>query len=228
MHVMNILIVEDDARIAHPLQLHLKHEHHQVEVAYDGPTGLAMALENQFDFILLDIMLPVLDGLSVAHQLRNAGCNSVIIMLTARETTADKIAGLEVGADDYLAKPFELSELSARMKAISRRGRELGRPVLVFEDLEVDQNACTARFRGTPIKLTPTEYRLLAHFLANPSKVYDKQDLIDLLWRHNTSINDDIIKTHMKGLRSKLKAVGAPKDIVETVYGMGYRLRKNA
>ncbi|HEY9731598.1 MAG TPA: response regulator transcription factor [Drouetiella sp.] len=225
---MNILIVEDDARIAHPLQLHLRHEHHQVEVAHDGSTGLNMALEKQFDFILLDIMLPEMDGLTVAHKLRNAGCNSAIIMLTARDTIADKIAGLELGADDYLAKPFELSELSARIKAVSRRGREIERPLLVFEGLEVNQNACIASYRGTAIKLTPTEYRLLTHFLANPAKIYDKQDLLELLWRHNTSINDDIIKTHMKGLRNKLKAVGAPKDIIETVYGMGYRLKHNA
>jgi DNA-binding response OmpR family regulator len=225
---MNILIVEDDARIAQPLQLHLRHEHHQVEVAHDGSTGLNMALERQFDFILLDIMLPEMDGLTVAHKLRNAGCNSAIIMLTARDTIADKIAGLELGADDYLAKPFELSELSARIKAVSRRGREFERPILVFEGLEVNQNACIASYRGAPVKLTPTEYRLLTHFLANPAKIYDKQDLLELLWRHNTSINDDIIKTHMKGLRQKLKAVGAPKDIIETVYGMGYRLKHHA
>ena len=224
---MKFLVVEDDERIALPLKVHLEHLEHSVRLAFDGAVGLQLALENQFDFILLDLMLPEIDGLTVCQKLRNFGCNAAIIMLTARNKTSDKITGLECGADDYLAKPFELDELTARIRAITRRGRDLRRSVLQFEDLELDQNTCLTTYRGQPVNLTPTEYRLLAHFLGNPGRTYSKDELIDRLWNGSSIISYDIIKTHIKGLRSKLAAVGAPREVIETVYGLGYKLKSH-
>jgi two-component system response regulator QseB len=199
---MKILIIEDDERIAIPLKEDLEHQKYVVELAADGEIGLSMALSGQYELILLDLMLPHIDGMTVCRRLRQAGCKSAVIMITARDRASNMIMGLDSGADDYLVKPFNVEELGARIRAVLRRGR----------DANVD--------------LTPTEYRLLAHFLANPHRAYSKQELLSRLWASDDEItNDAVIKTHIKGLRSKLTAVGAPKDIVETVYGIGYRLK---
>ncbi len=225
---MKVLIIEDDDRIALPLKEDLEQQHNLVQLAYDGEVGLKLALEVYYDLILLDLMLPVIDGMTVCQKLRQAGCTSAIIMITARGKTANKIMGLDCGADDYLAKPFELEELTARIRAVMRRGSESRHPLLTLGDLTLDLNTCVTSYKGQPVDLTPTEYRLLAHFLSNPRRTYSKDDLISRLWNDGEVPSDDVIKTHIKGLRNKLFSVGAPRDVVETVYGMGYRLKTNA
>lgn len=225
---MKVLIIEDDDRIALPLKEDLEQQHYLVQLAFDGEIGLKLALEVQYDLILLDLMLPIIDGMTVCRRLRQAGCKSAIVMITARNKTSNKIMGLDCGADDYLAKPFELEELTARIRAVMRRGSESRHPLLTLGDLSLDLNTCVTSYRGQPFDLTPTEYRLLAHFLSNPLRTYSKDELVNRLWNDDEVTSDDVIKTHIKGLRNKLCAVGAPRDIVETVYGMGYRLKNHA
>jgi DNA-binding response OmpR family regulator len=225
---MKVLIIEDDDRISLPLKQDLEQQHNLVQLAYDGEAGLKLGLEGKYDLILLDLMLPVIDGMTVCQKLRQAGCKSAIIMITARNKTANKIMGLNCGADDYLAKPFELEELTARIRAVMRRGSESRQPLLKLGDLSLDLNTCVTSYRNTPIELTPTEYRLLAHFLSNPLRTYNKDELVERLWNDDEVTSDNVVKTHIKGLRNKLVSAGAPRDIVETVYGMGYRLKRHA
>jgi DNA-binding response OmpR family regulator len=225
---MKVLIIEDDDRIALPLKEDLEQQHDLVQLAYDGEVGLTLGLKINYDLILLDLMLPVIDGITVCQKLRQGGCKSAIIMITARGKTANKVMGLNCGADDYLAKPFELEELTARIRAVMRRGSESRDPVLTLGDLSLDLNTCVTLYHDRPVELTPTEYRLLAHFLSNPRRTYSKDELISRLWNDDDVTSDQVIKTHIKGLRNKLVAAGAPRNIIETVYGMGYRLKTNA
>jgi DNA-binding response OmpR family regulator len=221
---MKLLIIEDDERIAIPLKEDLEHQKYVVELAVDGEMGLEMALSGQYELILLDLMLPHIDGMTVCRRLRQAGCNSAVIMITARDLASNMILGLDSGADDYLVKPFNVEELGARIRAVLRRGRDAVEPVLKAGELSLNPSSCI-----TSYDLTPTEYRLLAHFMGNPHRAYSKQELITRLWSSDDEItNDSVIKTHIKGLRGKLTAVGAPKDIVETVYGIGYRLKSES
>ena len=226
---MKILIIEDDERIAIPLKEDLEHQKYVVEIAGDGEIGLSMAMSGQYELILLDLMLPHIDGMTVCRRLRQAGCKSAVIMITARDRASNMIMGLDSGADDYLVKPFNVEELGARIRAVLRRGRDAVSPILKAGDLTLDPSSCITSYNGTVVDLTPTEYRLLAHFMANPHRAYSKQELLSRLWSSDDEFtNDAVIKTHIKGLRSKLTTVGAPKDIVETVYGMGYRLKSES
>jgi len=218
---MKVLIIEDDDRISLPLKQDLEQQHDLVQLACDGESGLRLGLEIKYDLILLDLMLPGIDGMMVCQKLRQAGC-------TARNKTANKVMGLNCGADDYLVKPFELEELTARIRAVMRRGSESRHPLLTLGDLSLDLNTCVTSYRNQPVELTPTEYRLLVLMLSNPQRTYSKNDLIDRLWSDEDFTSEHVIKTHIKGLRNKLVSVGAPRDIVVTVYGMGYRLRTHA
>jgi DNA-binding response OmpR family regulator len=224
---MKVLIVEDDERIAEPLKEELEHQHNLVRLAFDGEVGLKLALEDNYDLILLDVMLPKLSGIEVCQQLRSAGCKSAVLMLTALDKTANKIIGLDAGADDYLVKPFEVDELLARIRAVMRRNLGAIDPLFEFGDVVLDPTACEVRSKGRLISLTPTEYRLLANFLKHPGKIFSKEDLIARLWLPDEHPTESVVKAHIKGLRNKLHAADAPRDMVETVYGFGYRLKRN-
>ena len=225
---MKILIVEDDDRIALPVQEDLVNQHHLVKLAFDGEEALKMAHEESFDLILLDLMLPKVDGLTVCRTLRERGCTSAIIMITARGRTANKIEGLDCGADDYLPKPFELDELSARMRAVMRRGVVSKPPVVRCGSLVWDASKNEIACDLVVLTLTPTEYRLLSHLISHPDRIFGKNDLIEKLWLVGEDVGEDVIKTHIKGLRLKLTAAGASKNLIETVYGIGYRLKSHA
>jgi two-component system, OmpR family, response regulator QseB len=224
---MKILIIEDDDRISLPIKQDFERQHNSVTLAFDGEEGLRLGLDDSYDLILLDLMLPKIDGMTVCQRLRRAGSKAAIVMITARNNTANKILGLDCGADDYLAKPFELEELAAHIRAVMRRGNESRQPVLTFGDLSVDLNTCVTSYRDIVIELTPTEFRLLAHFLSNPLRTFSKDELVERLWCDDAA-SENVIKNHIKGLRGKLASAGAPRDIVETVYGIGYRLKHNA
>ncbi len=221
---MKILIVEDDKRIANPLARDLRHQHHSVDVAQDGVEGWDYAQAANYDLILLDLMLPRLDGIGLCKKLRAAGCQANILMLTARDRTGDKVIGLDAGADDYLVKPFKLEELSARIRALQRRGRELISSIFQYGDLQLDPASQRVSYAKTEIALTPKEYLILEHFLRHPGQVLSRSALLDKLWEFDQESGEGTIKTHLTNLRSKLKAAGSPKDFIETVYGMGYRL----
>lgn len=171
---MKILIIEDDDRIAQPLAEDLRHQYHVVDIAHDGIEGWEYAQSIQYNLILLDLMLPGLDGITLCKRIRNSGCNASILMLTSKDTTADKVIGLDAGADDYLVKPFELEELLARIRALSRRDVEIRQPVLTCGNLRLDPSSCIVTYAGQILSLTPKEYMILDCFLRNPMRVFTR------------------------------------------------------
>ena len=221
---MRILLVEDDDRIAKPLAEGLKNEHHVVEIATDGLEGWEYARGAEFDLILLDLMLPKLDGISLCKRLREARSKALILMLTAKDTTDDKVIGLDAGADDYLVKPFKLKELAARVRALSRRSYELKPQILSYEELQLNPSTGEVIYDGNLLALTPKEYLILEYFLRHPRQILTRSAILDKLWKFDNSSGEGTIKTHITNLRSKLKAAGSENNLIETVYGIGYRL----
>lgn len=222
---MRILLVEDDGRIARPLAEDLRHQHYVVEIASDGIEGWEYAQAAEYNLILLDLMLPRLDGISLCQRLRAAKYSGFVLMVTARDTTTDKIIGLDAGADDYLVKPFELEELAARMRALLRRPPEIYQPVLKQGELALDPAYHTVTYAGNTLDLTPKEYLILEYLLQNPSQVFTRTMLLDRLWQLDCASGENTVKTHITNLRQKLKAAGCKDNLIETVYGVGYRLR---
>ncbi|NJO74764.1 MAG: response regulator [Leptolyngbyaceae cyanobacterium RM1_406_9] len=220
---MRILLVEDDEYLAELLTHALVEQHHTVDRSADGLTGWTLAEERTYDLILLDVMLPKLDGISFCRQLRAKGSQAPILLMTARDASTDKVIGLDAGADDYLVKPFSPQELLARMRALWRRGTVAKSPILKCGELHLDPSACEVTYSGALVHLTPKEYAILELFLRNTQRVYSRSAILDQLWGFEDLPGEDTVKAHIKGLRQKLKAVGAA-DVIETVYGLGYRL----
>jgi two-component system, OmpR family, response regulator QseB len=223
---MKILIVEDDPRIAAPLAEDLRHQNHAVDLAEDGITAWDCTQVTDYDLILLDLMLPQMDGLTLCRRLRTQGCQAFILMLTARDTTGDKVLGLDAGADDYLVKPFELEELAARIRALSRRSPDIQTSVLTHAGLRLDPGRCSVSYGDRPLDLTPKEYMILELFLKNPTQVLTRSNILDRLWDFDQISGEQTVKTHLTNLRRKLKTVGASENLIETVYGIGYRLQQ--
>jgi DNA-binding response OmpR family regulator len=223
---MRILLVEDDERIANALTETLRDRQYLVEVAADGEYAWNLIEAFAYDLIILDVMLPKLDGISLCKRLRRKGYMTPVLMLTARDTSSDKVVGLDAGADDYVVKPFDLAELTARIRALLRRGKETLPPVLEWEHLCLDPTSCEVTYNGQLLHLTPKEYKLLELFLRNNRRVFSRSAILDHLWSYEAPPVEDAVKVHIKDLRKKLKAVGAPPDFIETVYGLGYRLKQ--
>lgn len=223
---MRILIIEDDDRIAKPLAEDLKHQNHVVEIAQDGKIGLEYVQATQYDLILLDLMLPRLDGLTVCQRLRAEHFQGFILMITAKDTTTDKIIGLDAGADDYIVKPFELDELAARIRAVSRRSAETRSSILQYGLLALDPNLCQVTYAGQLVSLTPKEYMILELFLRNPSQTLTRSAILDKLWEFDKLSGEETIRTHLTNLRKKIKSVSGSENFIETVYGIGYHLGK--
>ena len=226
---MRILIVEDDDRIAKPLAEDLRHQHHVVEIATDGLEGWEYTQAIDYDLILLDLMLPKLDGISLCQQLRQARYNALILMLTAKDTTSDKIIGLDAGADDYLVKPFDIEELAARIRALCRRSAETKPPVLTYGKLHLNPASNEVSYGDRVLTLTPKEYMILELFMRHRERVFSRSEILDKLWEIDRVIvaGDRTIRTHITNLRHKLKEAGMAEDCIETVYGMGYHLRSH-
>jgi hypothetical protein len=221
---MRILIVEDDNRIAQPLAEDLQQQNHVVDIAKDGIEGWEYSESATYDLILLDLMLPKLDGITLCKKLRNAHVNIPILMLTAKDTISDKVIGLDAGADDYLVKPFELEELSARIRALSRRGKEAQTSLLEYGELIINPNTCQVNYGDNTLSLTPKEYMILELFLRNPNRILTRSEILDKLWNFDQSSGEGTVKTHINNLRNKLKVVGGSESLIETIYGIGYRL----
>jgi two-component system, OmpR family, response regulator QseB len=221
---MRILLIEDDQRIARPLAEDLRHQHHVVEVASDGVIGWDYAQADSYDLILLDLMLPRLDGITLCRRLRETGCRSLILMLTARDTTSDKVTGLDAGADDYLVKPFELEELAARIRALSRRTSDVQQLILKHGALQLDPSSRSVTYEGQPLGITSKEFMILECLLKNPTQVFTRSMLLNRLWELDRLSGEETIKTHVANLRRKLKLVGASDQLIQTVYGVGYCL----
>jgi two-component system, OmpR family, response regulator QseB len=221
---MKILLVEDDDRIAKPLAEDLRHQNHVVDIAKDGVAGWECIEAVSYDLILLDLMLPQLDGITLCKRLRSAGSQALVLILTARDTTTDKVVGLDAGADDYLVKPFELEELAARIRALSRRSADTKPLLLSYGQLQLDPGTCQVTYAGQLVSLTPKEYMILECFLRQPTQLFTRAALLEKLWEFDQLAGENTIKTHITNLRQKLKAVGSSEDLIETVYGIGYRL----
>jgi len=221
---MKILIIEDDDRIAKPLAKDLRYQHHTVDLAKDGLEGWEYSQATKYDLILLDLMLPKLDGITLCKKLRENKFQPLILMLTAKDTTQDKVIGLDAGADDYLVKPFKLEELSARIRALSRRYSELIPANLSHGKLQLNPSNQEVNYAGNLLVLTPKEYMILEYFLKHPNQVLSRSTILDKLWNFEDLSGEETIRTHITNLRKKIKMAGSPDDFIETVYGIGYRL----
>ncbi|MBP5971892.1 response regulator [Brasilonema sp. CT11] len=223
---MKILLVEDDLPTAAVLCEVLTAQYYTVDLARHGQDGLVLATSSNFDLILLDLLIPKLDGISLCRQLRAQGVQKPILLLTAKDHSADVVKGLDAGADDYLTKPYELSELLARMRALLRRGQtELAPAVLTWENLCINPVSAEVTYKGQLISLTPKEYSLLGLFLRNPQRIFSRSDIIDRLWSIDAIPSEGTVTNLIKDLRHKLKAQGMSAEVLETVYGLGYRLK---
>jgi len=220
---MKILLIEDDTLIADPLAKALIDQHYVVDLATDGQEGVELLDSFTYDLILLDVGLPKLDGISLCRQLRSQGNQTPILLLTAQNTNT--VMGLDAGADDYVAKPFNLQELLARIRALLRRGGTALPPLLEWRNLKLDPSLCEVTCDRRLVRLTPKEYSLLELLLRNPHRIFNSGALIDQIWSFEEPPTEDTIRSHVKGLRQKLKAAGVSGDPIETVYGIGYRLR---
>ncbi|MDJ0599930.1 MAG: response regulator transcription factor [Crocosphaera sp.] len=223
---MKILVVEDDENIAIPIEEDLDERNYIVEVANNGEEARELLDVFNYDLIVLDVMLPKLDGISLCQQLRANGCQTPILMLTARDTIKDRVKGLDAGADDYLIKPFDLEELSARIRALLRRGETALPPILSWGELCVDPNTCEVTYQQEGLNLSPKEYRLLEFFLRHPRRMFSRAQLLEHLWAMDQIPEEATVKAHISSLRQKLKTAGLESDVIETVYGLGYRLKE--
>jgi len=222
---MRILIVEDERQMAEVLRRGLREEGHAVDVARTGPDGLAMATSDGFDVIILDVMLPGLGGFDVARRLRGARIRTPILMLTARDTNADVVAGLDAGADDYLVKPFSFDVLLARLRAVARRGPTERGVVMTVGDLRLDTGAHEVWRGADRIDLTRTEFSLLEFLMRRPGSVVTRNALIEGVWGHDREIEDNTLDAFVRLLRQKVDA-GGHRRLIHTVRGVGYAVRE--
>ncbi len=217
----HILVVDDDPRITSLLRRILAYEGYSVAVAASGHEALTRSLERAPDLVILDIMLPGIDGLEVARRLRAAGDNVPILMLTARDAVSDRVKGLETGADDYLVKPFANEELLARVKVILRRNQVERNEVLRYGGVELDTGTRVAYRGGREIELSPTEYELLALFLRRPRQVLTRDTILDRVWGLDFEGSSNVMEVYVGYLRAKLEAEGEAR-LIHTVRGVGY------
>ncbi|WP_315787991.1 response regulator [Fischerella sp. JS2] len=220
---MRILLIEDDEVLVSVLLQSLTKQHYVVDVVQDGQMGWEYSQSTNYDLLLMDVGLPKIDGISLCQKLRKKGCNTPILLMTAKDASSDRIRGLDTGADDYLIKPLDLEELQARIRALLRRGEIPHTPVLEIERLRLDPSSCQVTYNEKQIELTPKEYSLLELLMRNPSRVYSRGDIIEHLWTFDDPPQEETVKSHIKWLRHKLKVAGAV-DWIENVYGVGYRL----
>lgn len=225
---MKILLVEDDEQLAQMLSEVLAEQHHTLDVASDGQKGWELAETFTYDLIVLDVMLPNLDGISLCRRLRSHRLSMPILLLTSRNNSSDKVMGFDAGADDYVVKPFDPHELVARIRALLRRGPAPLPPVLEWGALQLDPSTCEVSYGKHLLHLTPKEYGLLELFMRNSSRVFSRSAILEQLWSFEEPPAEETVRAHIKGLRQKLKAAGAPADLIETVYGLGYRLKPQA
>jgi two-component system response regulator MprA len=221
-----ILVIEDEERIAQFLKRGLIYEGYRVDVAYDGQTGLDIARDQPPDLVILDWMLPGLDGLEVCRRLR-AASDVLILMLTAKDEVADRVMGLDAGADDYLIKPFDFEELMARIRALFRRAAPSSQPeVLHFNDLMLDTGTHRAQRGNRFIDLTAKEYELLELFMRNPRHVLTREMIFDRVWGYDFGGESNIIEVYVRYLRQKTEDDNQPR-LIHTVRGVGYVLRED-
>lgn len=225
----NILMVEDDVSIIELVDIHLKDIHCQTTKANNGTDGLRYASKNKYDLIILDIMLPDIDGIEICKRIRAEKNFTPILMLTARSEEIDKIIGLETGADDYLTKPFSIREFIARVKAIIRRSeidnkeKSISEEVFTCDTLSIDPQKRKVTLSNTKVELTPKEFDLLYLFMSNPGKSYSRENLLNLVWGYEFSGYEHTVNSHINRLRTKIETDLASPKYILTTWGIGYR-----
>ncbi len=223
---MRILIVEDEKKVASFIKRGLEEEEFTVDVAYDGNTGIEMAMADQYDLILMDVMLPQKDGLTAIKDLRSLKVSTPILCLTAKDTVEDIVAGLDIGSDDYLTKPFAFSELIARVRALIRRGSQDRGAELFFADLRVDPVGHKVWRGNTELELTGKEYALLEFFMRNPNQVLTRTMIAEHVWDYTFDSFTNIIDVYVNYLRKKID-LNFNKRLIHTVRGVGYVLKES-
>ena len=222
---MRILVVEDDAKLAELLRRGLSIEGHVVTIATDGVTGFAEAQSGNFDTILLDVMLPGLDGITIAKRLRSAGNRVPLLMLTARDAVDDIVNGLDTGADDYLTKPFSFEVLTARLRVIARRIASASGPALQIADLTLNTQTHEVNRAGKPMTLTRTEYEMLEYLMRRAGRIVSRDSLIEAIWGFDREVGHNTVDVFIFQLRNKLETGGAAR-LIQTVRGFGYTVRE--
>jgi len=220
---MRILVVEDDRKVAGFIEMGLREEGYAVDLARDGDEAIVLAHVNDYDAILLDLMLPKKNGLQVAAELRREGRTTPILMLTARDATEDVVRGLDAGADDYLTKPFKFDELLARLRALVRRGGATRVERITAGPLELDRLKHQAYVGGRPLDLTPREFQLLEHFMMHKDDVVRRTELLEKVWDMHFDPESNVVDVHVGNLRRKLREAGYD-GLIRTVRGVGFRL----
>jgi DNA-binding response OmpR family regulator len=226
---MKLLLIEDEPSVISLIQRSLTASGHEVTVAMDGQSGLEMAIRHQFDLIILDLMLPVMNGMEVCRKMRSHGLSTPVLMLTALGTTENIVSGLDAGADDYMTKPFKLAELEARIRTLTRRGKEpeneKSSDVLKIGDLVLNKTTKTVTRNGQPITVTATEFRLLEFLLSNQNRVLNRMEILENVWDINFNLGTNVVDVYINYLRKKIDKNSSVK-LIHTVFGMGYVMRQ--
>ncbi|REH98530.1 DNA-binding response regulator [Staphylococcus felis] len=224
--MVKVLIVEDEQNLARFIELELKHENYEVDIQYDGQSGLHKALQQDYDLILLDLMLPEMDGLEVCKRIRKHKSTPIII-ITAKGEIYDKVTGLDYGADDYIVKPFEIEELLARMRArIRRSSNQITQSNIInIDGLTIDKDAFNVTCNNEKLELTKTEFDLLLLLVENKNHVLHREQILDHVWGYESVVETNVVDVYIRYLRNKLKAYNKQK-LIETVRGVGYVIRQ--
>lgn len=226
---MKILIVDDEKLLVKGMKFNFEQDGYQIETAFDGEEAIKMARDKSIDLIILDLMLPKIDGLTVCQKIREFS-NIPVIMLTAKSEDIDKILGLEYGADDYLTKPFNILELKGRVKAILRRvtaaGHENRKTILNVGDVQLDYNARRANIKGREVELTAKEFDLVDLFASNPGRVYSRENLLDIIWGYDYPGDIRTVDVHVRRLREKIESNAAQPEYILTKWGVGYYFKE--
>ena len=220
---MRILLVEDEQRLSNSIKKGLIEEGYAVDQAFDGEEGKFLAESESYDSIILDLMLPKLDGVKVCEQLRQEGIKTPVLMLTAKSRIEEKVTGLNAGADDYLAKPFAFEELKARIQALLRRGYQQPEPLLQVADLVVDNSRHLVKRSGKEIKLTPKEFAILEYLLRHKGELVTRTQITEHVWDYNFDSMSNVVDVFINNLRKKVDADSATK-LIQTIHGVGYKL----
>lgn len=222
---MRVLVVEDEIKLANAIKRALELQKYAVDVAYNGEEGLDLAVGENFDIIILDLMLPKIDGVEICKQIRKEGISTPVLMLTAKGQTSDKVRGLNVGADDYMVKPFSFEELFARIRALVRRSFNGGNPTLKVKDLILDPIAYKVIKRGKVIELSSKEFSILEYLMRHKNSVITREQIVNHVWNYDADILPSTVEVHIKHLRDKID-FPFKTSLIKTVRGFGYEIRE--
>lgn len=221
---MRILLIEDDSHLAESLSEALVAQRYSVDVVHDGEMAWQQMSLLPYDLMLMDVTLPRVDGLTLCQRMRSHGVDSPVLMLTARDTSQDKISGLDAGADAYMVKPFDLSELIAQIRALLRRGQLSASTTLTWGALRLNPATYEVTYQETLLRLTPKEFAILDLLMRHGRRVISRYFILESVWQMDDPPGEETVKAHIKSLRQKLRKAGAPRNFIETVHGLGYRL----